>query len=181
LTVLSLSGDSRGLALGVQIASYAASAGVRTRLVAAHGHESAAALWAACQAVRDRDEARRNLTVETEPGSPWEGEMTVVLAVLDRHEPELLTEPRTSATVLALASGTATDEELARAAVTADDAGSRIEGVLVADPDNLDRTTGRLLQHERAQQVPLPTRMPGVAPLRASSSKKLSNLPRRSR
>lgn len=181
VTVLSLAGDLRGLALGVQIASYAASAGVRTRLVAADGHESAAALRAACQALRDRDQVRRNLTVDTEPGSTWEGEMTVVLAVLDRNEPHLHAEPRTAATVLALASGTATNEELARAAVTADDAGSRIEGVLVADPDNLDRTTGRLLQHERAQQVPLPTRMPGVAPLQTGTRKNLSTLPRRTR
>jgi capsular polysaccharide biosynthesis protein len=181
VTVLSLADDLRGLAVGVQIASYAASAGISTRLVASHGHESAAALWAACKLVRDREEVRRNLTVESEPGSPREAEMTVVLAVLDRHEPELLPAPETSVTVLALASGAATAEEVARAAVTADDAGSRIDGVVVADPDNLDRTTGRLLQHERAQQVPLPSRMPGVAPLRATGRKNVSNLPRRPR
>jgi capsular polysaccharide biosynthesis protein len=181
VTVLSLSDDLRGLAVGVQMASYAAAAGIRTRLVAAHGHESAAALWAACKGLRDREEVRRNLVVDTEPGSPGEEEMTVVLAVLDRREPQLLPAPQTSVTVLSLASGAATAEELARAAVTADDAGSRIDGVVVADPDNLDRTTGRLLQHERAQQVPLPTWTPGVAPLRATGRKNVSNLPRRPR
>jgi capsular polysaccharide biosynthesis protein len=181
VTVLSLADDLRGLAVGVQLASYAASVGIRTRLVADHGHESAAALWAACKVLRDRDEVRRNLTVDDGREGTSGGEMTVVLAVLDRHEPELLPAAATSVTVLALASGAATAEELARAAVTADDAGSRIDGVVVADPDNLDRTTGRLLQHERAQQVPLPTRVPGVAPLRASGHKNVSKLPRRPR
>jgi capsular polysaccharide biosynthesis protein len=184
VTVVSLSEDLRGLAIGAQIASYAASAGVRTRLVADQGHESAAALWAACKSLRDRDEVRANLTVDTEPVSPREGsreeEMTVVLAVLDRLEPQLLPSRGTSVTVLAVTAGSATAEELARAAVTADDAGSRIDGVVVADPDTLDSTTGRLLQHERAQQVPLPMRMTGVAPLR-NSRKNVSGLSRRPR
>ena len=30
------------------------------------------------------------------------------------------------------------------------------------DPDDLDRTTGRLLQHERARQATVPTRLTGV-------------------
>ncbi|HSJ19702.1 MAG TPA: Wzz/FepE/Etk N-terminal domain-containing protein [Nocardioidaceae bacterium] len=181
VTVLSLADDLRGLAVGAQLASYAASVGIRTRLVAGPGHESAAALWAACNVLSDREEVRRNLTIDAEREGTSEGEMTVVLAVLDRSEPELLPAAATSVTVLALASGAATAEDLARAAVTADDAGSRIDGVVVADPDNLDRTTGRLLQHERAQQVPLPTRVPGVAPLRASGRKNVSNLSRRPR
>ena len=181
VTILSLSGDPRGLAIGVQIASYAASAGVRTRLVAGQGHESAAALWAACQRLRDKDAVRANLTVDTEAEIRGDEEMTVVLAVLDTQEPHLLPWAESSeATVLAVASGAATAEDLARAAVTADDAGSRIDGVVVADPDNLDRTTGRLLQRERALQVPLPIRTTGVAPLR-TSRKNVSGLPRRPR
>jgi capsular polysaccharide biosynthesis protein len=182
IAVVSLSDDLRGLALGVQLASYAASAGIRTRLVAAgQGHESAAAPWAAFQVLRDRDEVRPNLNVDTEAATAADEEMTVFLAVLDRREPRLPPALASAVTVLAVAAGSATAEDLARAAVTADDAGSRIDGVAVADPDNLDRTTGRLLQHERAQQVPLPIRMPGVAPLRAPGRKNVSNLPRRPR
>ena len=70
--------------------------------------------------------------------------------------------PKSAATVLAVSSGTATAEELARTAVNADDAGSRIAGILVADPDDLDRTTGRMLRQERTQQVPLPSHLTGV-------------------
>jgi hypothetical protein len=35
---------------------------------------------------------------------------------------------------------------------------------VVADPDAADRTTGRLLQHERAQQAALPSRLTGINP-----------------
>ena len=40
-----------------------------------------------------------------------------------------------------------------------DEAGRRIQGVVVTDPDNFDRTSGRLLQRDRVQQIPLPTRL----------------------
>jgi capsular polysaccharide biosynthesis protein len=166
MTVLTLSEDLRGLALAAQMASYAASTGVRTRLVAAQGHDSAAALWAACASLSDAQEARPGLVVGTgaaDEDDEEPAELTVVVAVLDRRRPELLRElPQTSVTILAVSSGTATAEDLARAAVTADDAGRHIAGIVVADPDDLDRTTGRLLLAERSQQVPLPTRLTGV-------------------
>jgi hypothetical protein len=86
--------------------------------------------------------------------------------------------PETSVMVLAVSSGSATAEDLARAAVNTDDAGRRIEGVFVADPDYLDRTTGRLLQHERSQQVVLPTRLTGGETPKASGTN-VSGLRRR--
>ncbi|MGH3331183.1 MAG: Wzz/FepE/Etk N-terminal domain-containing protein, partial [Nocardioidaceae bacterium] len=155
ITVITLSEDLQGLAMGPQIASYAASAGLRTRLVAAQRHESTAALWAACSQVSAGTEIRPGLLVGTGSSEQSEVDLTVVLAVVDRHKPELVDLPDTSVTILAVSSGSATAEDLAQAAVTADDAGSRIDGIVVADPDDLDRTTGRLLQHERSQQVPL--------------------------
>jgi hypothetical protein len=55
--------------------------------------------------------------------------------------------------------------------VAAYEAGFRIAGVLLADPDPFDKTTGRLLPHERQQQPPLPSRVSGPRPvaLRESS------------
>ena len=185
ITVIVLSGDVKALAMAPQLAAYAAGSGLRTALVAAQRHESAAALWAACSG--DRSEVRPGLLVDTEQpeGQPDEQpdglsraetearpvpevgdvELTVVLAVVDRAEPEVADVSGvrdSSVTVLAVSSGFATAEELALAAVKADDAGCRIDGILVADPDDLDRTTGRLLQHERAQQVSLPTHLTGI-------------------
>jgi subunit length determinant Wzz-like protein len=162
VTVLTLADDPRGLAVAPQIASYAASVGVTTRFVALQRHESAAALWAACSNLSDYDEVRPGLVVDTQADQPHDVDLTIVLAVLDRRRPELTLLPRASVTILAVSSGSATAEDLARAAVTADEAGSRIDGILVADPDSLDRTTGRLSQQERLHQVALPTRLTGA-------------------
>ena len=85
-------------------------------------------------------------------------DLTVVLAVLDPTEPSLDGVQSTAVTVLALAPGVGTREELARLAV-ADDVGRRIDGVVVADPDPSDRTTGRRTLDERARQAPLPLRI----------------------
>ncbi|RYP85554.1 hypothetical protein EKO23_12425 [Nocardioides guangzhouensis] len=161
LTVISLSEDMKGLSMGPQLASYVASVGVETRLVAAQSHESAAALWAACGHLIG-GEVRPGLTVDTHDRDDDEAELTVVLAVVDRRDPELLELPRTAATVLAVSAGSATADDLARLAVVADDAGYWIDGIVVADPDNLDRTTGRLLAGERAQQAALPMRLTGL-------------------
>jgi hypothetical protein len=180
VTVLCLGDDPRGLATAPQIASYAASVGITTRLVAAHGHESAAALWAACAGVGSDVEVRSDLYVSTDaPEDDEEVDLTVVLAVVDRHDPQLGDLPATSETIIAVAPGVATAEDLARTAVVADDADRRIAGIVVADPDDLDRTTGRLLQHERAQQVPLPAHMTGrTAPKSGRSN--VSGIRRRS-
>jgi hypothetical protein len=126
------------------------------------GHESAAPLWAAAAQLADSNEARPGLRVVTaESVELAASALTVLLVVVDRRRPVLPDLPEASHTIISLAAGAATAEELARVAVTADDAGSRIVALVVADPDNLDRTTGRLLQRERAQQVPLPARMTG--------------------
>jgi capsular polysaccharide biosynthesis protein len=162
ITIVTLSDDLRGLAMGPQLAAYAASTGVTTRLVTGQGHESAAALWAACSGIVDQ-EIRPGLFVSTVAENQRGVDLTIVLTVLDRGEPKLGDLLSTSATVLALSPGTATPEDLARAAVTIDDAGTQIAGIVVADPDDLDRTTGRLLQHERSQQAPLPTRLTGLS------------------
>jgi capsular polysaccharide biosynthesis protein len=161
MKVITLSNDARGLAVGPQLASYASSLGLATRLVAAQRQESAAALWAACARAKDDEELRRGLLVATEPFDSRDAELTVLLVVLDRRRPELVDLPDTAFTILALSSGSATAEDLAGAAVAAYDGGSPIDGILVADPDPLDRTTGRLSQHERSQLLALPTRLTG--------------------
>jgi len=165
VTVLCLSEDPGALAMGPQIASYAASAGVSTRVELSMGHDSAAALWAACARVRGRELVRPHLWVgagSARDRNEPRADLTIVLAVVDRNQPGPLELSEHSATILAVSSGSATAEDLARTAVAADDADCRIAGVVVADPDGLDRTTGRLLQTERSQEAHLPTRLTGV-------------------
>jgi capsular polysaccharide biosynthesis protein len=158
MTVISLAGDQRGLALGPQLASYAASLGIPTRLVTAQGHDTAAALWAVGGMGVHAVEGRPDLVVSTRARGPQVA-LTVVLAVVDPHRPALSDLPPTEVAVLAVSSGTATAEDLARVAVVADEAGHRITGVILADPDDLDRTTGRTFPHEQTPLTAQPARL----------------------
>ena len=84
------------------------------------------------------------------------------LVVVERMHAYLGDTPATEATLLAIGTATATDQELARVAVAVDDAGRRVDGIVVADPDQGDRTSGRYTMDERSRQVVLPTRLTGV-------------------
>jgi hypothetical protein len=66
-------------------------------------------------------------------------------------------------TLLAVTSGTARPDDLARVALAADESGHAIDCIVVVDPDPLDRTSGRLRGPERAQHSPLPSLMTGSA------------------
>jgi capsular polysaccharide biosynthesis protein len=160
LSVVSLSGDGRGVAIGPQLAAFASSLGIATRLVTAVGNDGAAALWAACAADRAMP-PRPGLFVGDVP----DGEtidLTITLVVVDRRQPDLGDALATAATMLSVAPATATEQELARVAVAVDDAGRRIDGVVVADPDETDRTSGRHTMDERSRQVALPMRLTGI-------------------
>ncbi len=89
-------------------------------------------------------------------------DLTIILVVVDRRQPDLGDAPTTAATMLSVAAATATEQELARVAVAVDDAGRRIDGIVVADPDRTDRTSGRHTMDERSRQVALPVRLTGI-------------------
>ena len=162
LTVVSLSGDQRALAVGPQLAAFVATLGISTRLLTAVGNEYAAPLWAACAAERQSDP--RSGLVVGEVRADEAAELTVVLAVVDRHDPRPGHALRTEATVLSVSPGAATEEELARLAVAIDDAGRLVDGIVVADPDRSDRTTGRHSLDERTRKSTLPVRLTGTRP-----------------
>ena len=162
LTVVSLSGDGRAVAVGPQLAAFASSLGIVTRLVTALGNDGAPALWAAAAADRAA-EPRPGLYVGDIPDAVAI-DLTITLVVVDRRQPDLGDAPTTASTLLSVASATATEQELARVVVAVDDAGRRIDGVVVADPDPTDRTSGRHTMDERARQVALPVRLTGIGP-----------------
>jgi len=160
LTVISVSGDERGLAIGPQLAAFASSMGISTRLVPIVGHDRAPTLWAC--AAEQTTPVRPNLYF----GNALDGEqvdMTVYVVVVERLLPYLGSTPASAATMLAVASGTATEQELARVAVAVDDTGRHIDGIVVADPDQTDRTSGRHTIAERSRFPALPTRLTGIA------------------
>lgn len=159
--VLTLAEDQQALAVGPQIASFAASTGVRTQLVTAQMHESANALWAACAGVPPNEQARPGLSVDTRRHVGRSADLVVHMAVIDRHRPDLHAAPGRAVTLLAVTAGAATAEDLAKVALAADDAGHPIARIVVVNPDPFDRTTGRLLPSERDTQVSLPSLMTG--------------------
>ena len=169
LAVLSLSSDSGALALGPQLAVFAASLGIRTELMIGPQQDanSTATLRAACAGVgsaqpgwsrylqvtvRDEDNAREHPSVA----------LTVLIAVVDERDPRVADRMRTSAAVLAVSAGVATAEELARVAVSAADSGRQIVGILVADPDPADSTTGRIPQPGRTAGARAPSHLTGI-------------------
>jgi capsular polysaccharide biosynthesis protein len=169
LEVISFSGDSAALALGPHLAVFAASQGIPTALVVGpqQNVKAAATLQAACAAppsasrpssqlqlmVRDHDSGTRP------PGVA----LTVIVAVVDDRNPQVAETTRTTATVLGISAGAVTAEQVARAAASAAAAGRDITGILVADPDREDHTTGSLPQLSRPTQRRGPTRITGTA------------------
>ena len=168
LAVLSLASDPKALALGPQLAAYAASLGISTAFVLGpeQDENATATLRTACAAaasgpsrrlgrlwigVRDRGSA----------GQPLEAPLTVVTSVVDAQHPQVAETMRTTVTVLGVSAGAATAEQLARVAVSAASDGRQIAGILVANPDAADRTTGRMPDSVPSRRQRQPTRLAG--------------------
>jgi hypothetical protein len=167
LAVLSLSSDPKALALGPQLAVFAASLGIPTTLVVGPQQDTraTATLHTACAAPLEPSEHSRYLrvTVSDEGDAdrlPGAG-LAVVVAVVDGENPQVADTMRAAVTVLAVSAGAVTAEQLARVATSAATAGRDIAGTLVANPDPADHTTGRVPELSRPVQRRMPTRMTG--------------------
>jgi capsular polysaccharide biosynthesis protein len=169
LVVLSLSSDSGALALGPQLAAFAASQQVPTSLVIGPQQDAAAAatLRTACAAPLSEASIRHGLLrvaaydeggVDIQPDTA----LVIVVAVVDSRAPKMPDTMRTNATVIGISAGAATAEQLARAAVVAAADGREITGILVADPDPDDQTTGRIPHMVRPERRTLPNRLRGI-------------------
>ena len=86
------------------------------------------------------------------------GGLAVVVAVVDGRAPRVASTMRAAKLVLGVASGAVTAQQLARVAASAAGDGRDIAGILVADPDPADPTTGRLPQLARLGQHRMPNR-----------------------
>jgi capsular polysaccharide biosynthesis protein len=169
LSVLSLSSDPGALALGPQLAVFAASLGIPTALVIGPQQDASvtATLRAAC-AVPPPGSSKRpdQLRVIVSDYGPADRQLdvtlTVVVVVVDGRVPRMPDTMRTTATVLGVSAGAVTADQVARAAMSAAADGRDIAGILVADPENTDHTTGRAPQLARPTQRRLPTRLKGI-------------------
>jgi capsular polysaccharide biosynthesis protein len=168
LAVLSLSSDRKALALGPQLAVFAASLGIPTALVVGPQQDAnaTATLRAACAMPPTSSRRLSNLrimAVDHDDADLPAVVLTVVVAVVADQTPRVADTMHTNLTVLSVSAGAATAEQLARVAASAAAEGRHIGGILVADPDPADHTTGRLPQMVRPTQGRMPTRITGTA------------------
>jgi hypothetical protein len=87
--------------------------------------------------------------------------LTIVVTVADARNPQVASSLPAHATLLALSAGTVTAEQVASLAGVVAADGREINGILVADPDPADRTTGRIPQLAQPRRL-RPARMTGV-------------------
>jgi hypothetical protein len=165
LEVISFGFDSRALALGPQLAVFAASQGIPTALVVGPQQDvkAAATLRAACAAPPSSSSRLQVIVRDHDGGArPRDAALTVLVAVVDGQNPRVSYTTRTTATVLGVSAGAVTAEQIAGAAASAAAAGREISGILVADPDPNDHTTGRLPQLSRSARSRGPTTVTGA-------------------
>lgn len=167
LTVLSLSSDRRALALGPQLAVFAAAQGIPTTLVVGPQQDTnvTAALRAACATPPPQRPGNLQVAVIDQ----YRGDqlppaaLTVVVSVVDGATPGVAGTVPTTMTVLGVSAGAVTAGQLARVAAAAAAANRDVVGILLADPDSGDQTTGRLPQLARSGRHQMPTRTNGAS------------------
>ncbi|HLK72742.1 MAG TPA: hypothetical protein VKU77_03735 [Streptosporangiaceae bacterium] len=167
VTVLSLSTDPVALALGPLLAAFASAQGIPTALVVGPQQDmnATATLRTACAAVpaaAGRGRSLQLLVSEDGRLGQLHAAFVVVVTVVDGQDPRIPDTTRTSATVLGVSAGKATAEQLAQAATAASVDGREIYGILVANPDPDDQTSGRIPRLTAPGRV-LPTRVNGLS------------------
>jgi capsular polysaccharide biosynthesis protein len=162
LIVIVLPADRAGVLLAAQLAAFAAAGGTRTAFALCSDEPTAADVRAACNSLKP---LRERLGPDRPVGTEEEGiirpdlcfhdlgaeaevveldcaELTVVVVVADMGGFVIPTGRGATATAIAVSSGWATPEELASVAALCQDAGHRVGGVFLANPDRRDTTTG---------------------------------------
>jgi hypothetical protein len=163
IAVLSLSTDKDALALGPQLAVFAASRGIPAELAVGSQQDddaTVAALRTAFTAARVRENLRLAASSEFQRQDEV---LFVAVGVVDVLKPRVGQTLDADVTVLAVTAGAVTAAQLNRIFASAAAAGRAIGGVLVANPIPNDETTGRMPQIARPERAGMPTRMVGAA------------------
>lgn len=166
LTVLSLSSDPGAIALGPQLAVLAAFLGIPTALIIGpHEEPAAAATLRTAGAMPPPRPSKRpsSLQVIADYDANLDGRvhaaLMVYVAVVDGRAPQLNQVMRKSTMILGVSAGAATAEQIAQVAVSAAAHGRGITGILVADPEPADHTSGLVPQLSRPTRRGLPSRL----------------------
>jgi capsular polysaccharide biosynthesis protein len=156
VAILSPTTDPDALALGPQLASFAAALGVPTVLVLGPQQDSnvTAALRTACAGWSGGSGRSASLRAVVADGSrfsvPTGARLVVLLLAVDAKQSQFPQAMETTSTLVGVSAGGATAEQLARIATAAAADGRDVAGILVADPESTDQVTGRNAQASRA-------------------------------
>ena len=169
LTVLSLSSDPGALAIGPQLAAFAASLGISTVLyIGPQQDANITATLRTAGAVPNSVSSKRPGRLEvvvSDDGQPHGlpgTALTVVVAVVDSQAPQFPETMQTTTTVLGVSAGAATSDQLARAAVSANNDGREVVGILVSQTRNRTIAPQAVCRNcRRVTQRRLPTRLIG--------------------
>jgi hypothetical protein len=150
VTIVTMSGDTAAVAIAPQLAVFAAASGVRTLLVVSGRDPAVASLRQACRAAQLAIKpARPNLWIrEAMPGDRVDADvaqLVVTVAVTDQGALDLDSD-RPSTMLLGVSAGTATPESIAAVAAAGAGAKRPLAGVIVANPEPDDGTTGRIAE-----------------------------------
>jgi capsular polysaccharide biosynthesis protein len=173
VTVVSLAADREALAVGPQLAVFAASLGIRTALIICTQRETdavasfatlraAAAAWSPASQQQSAN-LRVIVAGDPDPAQLPDAPLTVLVAIVDGDAPKAPAVVQRGTALLGVSAGNATAEQLARAASAVADANGTVAGILVANPETGDATTGHAANLGR-QARGLPTRVNGAAP-----------------
>jgi len=165
VAVVTLTGDPRALALGPQLAAFSASLGIPTALAIGPSQDPnlTVALRTACAGWKGSRSSLQTTVLDADgPVMPDDVALTVLVVAVDPASPRsLFGDLPVTATVIGASAGGATAEQLAAAAIKATGGSREVAGLLVADPDQSDRTTGRIPQLPR-QAPRMPTKLTGI-------------------
>lgn len=164
VTVVSFASDPASLAVGPQLASFAAAQGIPTALVVGpqQDNSTTSALRTAGTAT-PIPEGRRRLRIlasdDSDLSVPGAARLVVAVAVVDAWVPRVPKAVGTTAAVLAISPGVVTPGQLSRAAAVASADGRELLGILVANPAPGDQSTGKNPRFGQPMRHPLPTRV----------------------
>jgi capsular polysaccharide biosynthesis protein len=169
VTLVSLSIDRTAQALGPRLAAFAASKGIATALVLGphKDADSVGELHAALgvdSGTPERHLGSLRVVAGDSGDASWQypgARLTLVVASVDEVMPTLPTAIRGSTTVLGVSPGEVTAGQLARAAAAANDVGSRVSGVIVANPEPGDTTSGLMPGRGLSEGRRMPTLIDG--------------------
>jgi hypothetical protein len=164
VAVVTLAKDPRALALGPQLAAFAASLGIPTALAIGPSQDPHAtvALRTACAGWHGSRSSLQATVLDDDTDMPRDVALTVLVTVVDGTDPHWGKDLTATATLIGVSAGGATAEQLAATAMKVTGRGREVVGLLVADPDQSDRTTGRIPQLPRPAPR-MPTRLTGIS------------------